>query len=84
MKRKFAELEYFGEGYVRNWTNRGDLVNENGVVVGEGKMIAPLPPQMIATSGKFVVPSITCDEDAVRLMMEEQMKGKQWENLCKM
>ena len=58
-------------------------MNEHSIVVGEGKMIAPLPPQVIATSGKFVVPSITCDEDALRQMMEEQTKKKQWENLCK-
>ena len=80
---EFAELEHFEEGHVRKWTNRGDVVTEHGIVVGEGKMIAPLPPQLIATSGKFVVHSFTSEEDALRIMMEEQMKGKQWENLCK-
>ena len=46
-------------------------MNELVIVVGEGKMVEPLPPQVIATSGKFFVPSITCDEDALRQMMEE-------------
>lgn len=80
---EFAALEHFEEGYVRNWTNRGYLVNEHVIVVGEGKIISPLPPQLISTSGKFVVPRVTCDEYALRLMMQHQMKGKQWENLCK-
>ena len=39
--REFAELEHFGEGNILNWTNRGDLVNALGIVVGEGKMIEP-------------------------------------------
>ena len=56
-------------------------MNENGIVVGEGKVIAPLPPQVIPTSRKFVVPSIKCDNDALTLIMEDQMKEKQWENL---
>ena len=58
-------------------------MNKHGIVVGEGKMIVPLPPQVIATSGKFFVSSITFDEDALRQLMEEKTKGKQWENLCK-
>ena len=72
----FAKLEHVGEGYVRNWTNRGELVNKLGIVVGEGKIIVPLPPPVIAMSRNFVGPSIDCGEDALRQMMEDQRKRK--------
>ena len=61
-----------------------ETVNEHGIVVGEGKMTTPLPPQVITTSGKFVVPSITSDEDALRQMMEEQTRGSSGRTFAKL
>lgn len=43
------------------------------------KMIAPITPQVIAATGRLFVQSTTSEEDYLRQMMEEKMKGKKYE-----
>ena len=76
--KEVAELQHFIKEPRRQWTLRGDDVNDCGIEVAGGKLVAPVPPHSIARKGTFYQCSTGTDEYAIKSIMEEELKGEQW------
>lgn len=45
------------------------------------KIVSPLHPQTIACTGRFFVSSVASEENSVREIMEEELRGNSWQNI---
>ena len=54
--KEVAEQHQFSKETKREWTHRGEVVSERGILVHGGQLVSPYPPMALAEQGRFFTP----------------------------
>lgn len=58
----------------RNWTIHADVVVPHGINISESEIVAPYPPEVVASLGCLYIPSIVSPIEVLKLIAEEELR----------
>lgn len=73
VSKERSKLHPFQKKNIRNWKNCADVVHKDGVSVTGSIIVAPYPPEVIATLVSLHLPSIQSSGDILKFVCEQEL-----------
>jgi len=65
----------------RHWDGRGTMVDRHGADLGNGVKVVPTSPFVVASRGAYYTPSIPCEVDIIRFLVDAEMGENDWSDV---
>ena len=82
-RKETCELDPFAKEDLRRWERRCDFVNDKGVKVADGRMVAPFPPNSLTLQSRYFTFSFEKEKNLLEEIVKTELRSENWGDIFK-